>query len=57
MTASGRFPNRIEAARLQQDATITACDTEPIDTAEHETAEAHAPMRGKAMAEADRNRP
>ncbi len=42
-----------EAARWQQDATITACDTELVNTEEHETAEAREVKRGEAVPEAD----
>ncbi|MGA3398471.1 MAG: hypothetical protein ABSC95_04565 [Acetobacteraceae bacterium] len=42
-----------EATTWQQDATITACDTELINTEEHETAEARQVKRGEAVPEAD----
>lgn len=42
-----------EAASWQQDATITACDTELINTEEHETAAAHEVKRGEPVPEAD----
>jgi hypothetical protein len=42
-----------EAAHWQQDATITACDSELINTEEHETAEAREVKRGEAVPEAD----
>ena len=42
-----------EAATWQQDATITACDNELINTEEHETAEARQVKRGESVPEAD----
>jgi hypothetical protein len=42
-----------EAARWQQDASITACETELINTEEHETAEAREVKRGEPVPEAD----
>jgi hypothetical protein len=42
-----------EAASWQQDATITACENELINTEEHETAEAREVKRGEAVPEAD----
>lgn len=42
-----------EAATWQQDATITACDTELINTENHETAEAREVKRGEPIPEAD----
>lgn len=38
-----------EAANWQQDATITACDTELINTEEHATAEAREVKRGDVL--------
>ncbi len=45
--------DRSEAAGWQQDATITACDTELINTEQHETAEARQTTRGEFVPEAD----
>lgn len=42
-----------EAARWQQDATITACHSELINTEEHETASAREVKRGESVPEAD----
>jgi hypothetical protein len=42
-----------EAANWQQDATITACQDELINTEEHETAEAREVKRGDPVPEAD----
>lgn len=42
-----------EAAGWQQDATITACENELINTEEHETAEAREVRRGEPVPEAD----
>jgi hypothetical protein len=42
-----------ETAAWQQDATITACDDELINTEEHETAEARQTKRGDFVPEAD----
>jgi hypothetical protein len=42
-----------EASSWQQDATITACDTELINTEEHETAAAREVKRGESVPEAD----
>jgi hypothetical protein len=42
-----------EASTWQQDATITACDTELINTEEHETAAAREVKRGEPVPEAE----
>jgi hypothetical protein len=42
-----------EAATWERDATITACDTELINTELHETAEARQVKRGEPVPEAD----
>jgi hypothetical protein len=42
-----------EAASWQQDASITACEGELINTEEHETAEAHQVKRGDPVPDAD----
>jgi hypothetical protein len=42
-----------EAATWQQDATVTACDDELINTEVHETAQARRTRRGDVVPEAD----